>query len=376
MNSPKLQRWIDILAVLLSHRFPVTLHDLVAGVPAYQLGEGEKPESRRRTFERDKDELRRFGVPIETIRDETGAATSYRLPARDFYLPYLTLRLGGQPRKSRRVDRDGYRTLPDLSFEPDELEAVAHAAARVRELGDPLLAEHAESAIRKLAVDLPVGATRPDDTHIGPARPRADAKVFAALSHALQARKQVSFDYHSIGTDTSARRTVEPFGLFFLNQHWYLAAREPGEALVKNYRLNRIGDPQVNDKKPGTADYEIPPGFRLAEHARSRQAWELGDGDAVEAIVELRRQAGAAAAAARLGDPVEGHPARRRFRVRRRDAFARWMLSLAGDLVPVSPPDLVEEYHSLAAATLAHHAARAAAERSDRLTVRPSDRLQ
>src|SRR6476660_9344933 len=92
VKSPKIQRWIDILAVLLSYRYPVTLAQLIAGVPAYQLGD-EKPESRRRTFERDKDELRRRGIPIETIKDETGAAKAYRLPARDFYLPYLALRL-------------------------------------------------------------------------------------------------------------------------------------------------------------------------------------------------------------------------------------------------------------------------------------------
>ena len=174
------------------------------------------------------------------------------------------------------------------------------------------------------------------------ARTPADAEVFEALSDALEGRKRVSFDYRSMGERRDRRRrTVEPFGLFFLNQHWYLAGRAPGEEAVKNYRVSRIAEPEVNGRKPGTPDYEIPAGFRLAEHARSRQAWELGDGDAVDAVVELRRAGGAAAAARRLGDAVDGHPDRRRFRVRRRDAFARWLLSFAGDLVPVSPPELV-----------------------------------
>ncbi|MGH7515835.1 MAG: helix-turn-helix transcriptional regulator [Gemmatimonadales bacterium] len=356
MRPPKIQRWIDILAVLLSHRYPVSLEHLIAGVPAYQGGE-EKPESRRRKFERDKDELRDLGIPIETVEDEHGSPKLYRLPAREFYLPYLSLRLAGRPSHPRRVDKDGYRSLPELSFEPDELEAVAHAAARVRELGDPLLAEHAESAVRKLAVDLPMGATQPDQTHIAPARPAADAEVFSALSDGLHDRKRVSFVYHSIGTDVSAPRTVEPFGLFFLNQHWYLAARAPGEATLKNYRLSRISDPEVNASKPGTPDYEIPSAFRLAEHVKSKQAWELGDGDAMDAVVELRRAAGAAVAAARLGEPVEGHPDRRRFRVRRRDAFARWLLSFAGDLIPVSSNEILSDFQALVGETLAHHSA-------------------
>ena len=98
----------------------------------------------------------------------------------------------------------------------------------MRQLGDPLLAEHAESAVRKLAVDLPMDATRADETGVAPARSQADAETFAALNTALHGRKQVSFMYRSMGSDAVARRTVEPFGLFFLNQHWYLAGREPG----------------------------------------------------------------------------------------------------------------------------------------------------
>jgi len=161
-----------------------------------------------------------------------------------------------------------------------------------------------------------------------------------------------------MGTDTSGRRTVEPYGLFFLNQHWYLAARSVGEDAVKNYRLSRIGGAEQHPARPGTPDYAIPPSFRLRDHARSRQAWELGDGDAIEAMVELRTGDGAAAAAARLGDAVAGRPDLRRFLVRRRDAFARWLLSFAGDVVPVSPPELVGEYRELARETLARYRGR------------------
>jgi len=366
MKSPKIQRWIDLLATLLAHRYPVTLDEIIAGVPAYQTG-NQKKETRRRMFERDKDELRRFGILIRTVPDRDGGTDGYQLLASEFYLPYLSLMVEGRPSRPRRLDKYGYASLPALSFEPDELEAVAHAAARVRELGDPLLAEHAESAVRKLAVDLPMDAARPNDTRIAPARVQPEAELFDSLSDALQDRKRVTFAYRSMGSDVTAGRTAEPFGLFFLNQHWYLAARMPGEDAVKNYRVSRIGDLQVNQRQPGTPDYAIPSGFRLAEHARSKQAWELGDGDAVEAVVELRRPGGAAAAAARLGEAHTGHPDRRRFRVRRRDASARWLLSFGGDLVPVSPDEITEEYRTLVRDTLTHHA-------TDRPTVRPSDR--
>ena len=345
------ERLLNLVICLMASPTAVPRAQIERQIPGYS--EAATPSAFERMFERDKDELRRFGVLIETIPLPEGDADGYRLLARDFYLPYLSLMVEGRLSKPRKLDKYGYAALPTLSFEPDELEAVAHAAARARELGDPVLAEQAESAIRKLAVDLPLDAASPGDTRVAPARPSPDAEVFTALSAALHDRKRTAFDYRSMGTDVTSRRTVDPFGLFFLNQHWYLAGRTPGEEPVKNYRLSRITNPEVNRKQPGTRDYEIPADFRLREHARSKQAWELGDGDAVEAVVAFRRDEGAAMAAAKLGEAVPGYPDRRRFRVRRRDAFARWLLSFAGDVTPLSPPELVSEYDALIDATLA-----------------------
>ena len=354
-SAPKIQRWIDLLAALLRRHYPATFDELIRDVPAY--GGDQSPEARRRMFERDKDELRGFGVPIETIRTPEGETRGYRLRAAHFYLPYLTVRSQGGP-KPRKQDPYGYRSLPALTFEPEELAAVTDAAARVKELGDPVLAEHAESAMRKLACDLPVDAAGRGDTQLVPPRARPDPDLLVALDRALAHRKRVTFRYHTMGSDAVARRVVEPFGIFFLNQHWYLAARTQGEEPVKNYRLSRIDEADVNGKAPGSPDYEIPPTFSLREHARSRQAWELGAGDAILATVAFRARTGAAAAAFRLGEVVEGHADRRRFRVRRSEPFARWLLSFAGEVVPVSPREVVDAYQELVRETLDHHAAR------------------
>ncbi len=349
-SAPKIQRWIDLLVALLKRRYAASFEELARDVPAYSAG--QSLDTRRRMFERDKDELRSFGIPVETIKSPEGETVGYRLQAGHFYLPYLALRgAGAKPPASR--DRYGYRSLAELTFEPEELAAVAAAAGRVRELGDPILAEHAEFALRKLACDLPVDAT--GDTAVAAQRPRADRGTLVALDRALETRKRVTFRYHTMGTDAVSERTVEPLGLFFLNQHWYLAARSPGEDTVKNYRLSRIEGVAVNAKTPGSPDYVVPDEFDLREHARSRHSWELGAGDAIEATVEFRARTGAASAALRLGEAVPGESTRRLFRVRRADTFARWLLAFAGDVVPVSPPELVEEFRSLARATLEHH---------------------
>jgi proteasome accessory factor B len=355
MPAPKIQRWIDLLAALLRRRYAASFEELSREVPAY-LAKGNR-ESVRRKFERDKDELRAFGIPIRTADGENGEESAYQLSARDFYLPYLTALQDGRARKPRRVDRNGYIALRSLAFEPDELAAVVDAARRVRELGDPVLTGHVRSAMRKLAHDLPLDVAAVRDEIVSYAvAAQADPTAFERLDDALARRKRVSFDYFSMGAGAASRRTVEPYGLFFLGQHWYLAGREPEVATVKNYRVSRMSGLTLNTAQPGTPDYAIPGSFRLREHARSRHAWELGDGDAVEVTVAFRTDIGVAATAARLGAPVSGQADQRSFQVRRLDAFVRWLLSLGLAARPVGPAALLEEYRRQAEATLGVYA--------------------
>jgi len=354
-QGEKVQRWMDLLAALLVHNFPVPFEELAKGVPAYSDA-GKSKATLMRMFERDKDELRAFGVPIETVTLEDGEPGAYRLRIRDFYLPYLQAMApaGKTARGPRRIDRYGYRALQSLSFEPDELALVLAAAARVHSLGDPLIALDAESAMRKLSVDLPFDSmTEADGITFVPPRAKAAEETFELLGDALARRKRVSLDYHAMSTGQTERRDVEPYGLFFVGSHWYLAARDRARGELRNFRLDRMSGAKVNAAKPATPDYEIPSDFHLREHARSREAWELGDGEAVEAVVEFRVPSGAAAAAARLGEPVAGHDNRRAFRPRRLDVFARWLLSLQGDAVPLAPEELVQAYRQQIRDTLA-----------------------
>ena len=365
----KLQRWVDLLAALLRRHAPASLEELTRDVPEY-LSKADLA-ALRRMFERDKVELREFGIPIITDKDETGEVIGYRLRREAFYLPYLSLIQDARPKtRPRRVDRYGYRSLPELAFEADELDAVVEAARRVQQLGDPALAELARSAMRKLAFDLPLDGARVRES-VGPML-SADIRLhrrqpptlsvdelFERLDAALSARKQVGITYTNMSTGQAGTRDVWPYGLFFLGHHWYLAAKDAGAGAgdpVKNFRLSRIADARVNTKKPGTPDYEIPPGFSLREHARSREAWALGDTASVDAVVRFHGESGPTLAASRLGGDVPGDALARRFAVRRLDTFARWVLSFAGEAEPVSPPELVTAYRDVARETLAAYA--------------------
>ena len=176
------------------------------------------------------------------------------------------------------------------------------------------------------------------------------------MSDALARRKVVSFDYFAMERGEQSRRTVEPYGLFFVSSHWYLAGRDSGRDALRNFRLNRISSVEVNSKKSQSADYEIPDGFSLRDHAQAREPWEIGDGEATAAIVEFTATTGATQAALRLGRPVEGNEHRRQFDVRRPDAFARWLLSFGGDARPIEPVEVRAAYETAASETLGRYA--------------------
>ena len=315
-------------------------------------------------FERDKLELRELGIPILSVGDEGEVETAYQLKRTDFYLPYLAIMSERGLETPEKVDRYGYHSLATLVFEPDELEAIRDGASRVAQVGDPQLTEAARDGLRKLAFDLPLGATDGTVTDAGTIvlpLARADLATLATLGDALFGRKSVAFHYHAMEAERGAERTVEPYGLFFLNGHWYLAARDAEKDALRNFRVSRVRDAKVNPRKAGTPDYAIPESFSLREHANSRQAWQIGDGEAFDAIVEFRGETGAVKAAAALGREVEGEPRRRRFIVRRVDSFARWLLSFGGDALPVEPGALVSEYTNLVERTRNVYASRASA---------------
>jgi proteasome accessory factor B len=365
-SEQKLQRWVDLLAALLLRQRPATFDELAKDVPGYDTA-GDKRESVLRTFERDKDELRRFGVPIETTGNSEDDTIGYRLDRKAFYLPFLMIasheRAGFGPPKGAP---EGYRALQTLAFEPDELDVIIEAASRVRSLGDPKLASEAEVAIRKLALDLPLGTVlddsageQPGHATIVPPRAAVDPPALERLTDALTRRKTVTFDYHAMERDERSRREVQPYGLFFVSSHWYLAGRDMERQALRNFRLSRVSRVDVNKQRPQSPDYEVPADFSLREHARSREAWEIGESDAVTAVVEFTALTGTTHAALALGQSVEGSRMRRAFTVRRIDAFARWLLSFGGDARPVEPAELRAEYDRMVAATLACYAGQA-----------------
>lgn len=348
-TATKLQRWMDLVTTLLEHRYGVTLSRLRTLVPGYMDG---KEESVRRTFERDKDELRALGVPLSTVGGSGDAETVYTIANDRFYLPYLSVVTARGRTVPPRVDRYGYQALKEVEFTDGDLVLLGEAAARLLALGDAVLASDARSALTKLAIDIPheyLAAT--PGIEVMPPAAAPNPQALALLGDALVRRKSVAFTYYGIERDETERRNVLPYGLTCTSGHWYLHGFDPARGAMRRFRISRIRELKVNTRQPGTPDFEIPATFRLADVVEPAPPWELGHEPATTVMVRFSANSGRVRTARALGHAVRGDQRTVRYQVRRREPFLRFVLSQGGDATPLSPPDIVRDYRDLVART-------------------------
>ncbi|HET8656471.1 MAG TPA: WYL domain-containing protein, partial [Longimicrobiaceae bacterium] len=333
----KTQRWLDLVALLLGRRVPLTVEEIMERVPAYALayrkGEKKAQDSARRMFERDKDELRAAGVPIETKEYSVNYGAErfegYRIEHGHFYLPYLRILADGAG-SATSAARKPYAGLKTLELAPAEAELAIHALRRVADLPAFPFADEARSALRKLSFD--VDPERfPAEPVLWVERPGAHEVLerLRVISDALLARKRVRFSYHGISRGEATEREVAPYGLFF-QRDWYLVGHDAARDALRVFRVARIGSIEPNTGVPKQHDYEIPPDFHVRDHL-DRSAWELGedDDDAVSAEVRFHFPLSLSAARNDEGEPVREEAdgsAVRRFHVSQPDPFLRWIL--------------------------------------------------
>ncbi|MGH7465016.1 MAG: helix-turn-helix transcriptional regulator, partial [Longimicrobiales bacterium] len=346
MAPSKLQRWLDIIAYLVGRRLPVSVDELMRGVPAYAARwESDDPtdhESARRGFERDKDELRRLGIPIRTVQyttpDRLDVQEGYVIERRDFYLPYLDL---VQQSVARRQYRDRHR-IPHIDIAESDAPLALAALRRVADVPGFPLAREARSAFRKLAFDLDPHAFAARSEVLFVERPGAAelSDRLRVLSDALLARKRVKFRYHGIYRDEETARDVAAYGLLFQHGHWYLIGHDDARDGVRVFRVARMEDVASNTRSPGTQDYTIPDSFQLDAFV-GREPWELGeDEEAITASVRFqfplslwaeRNEHGRLEARGTDGSAV------RTFEVHQVNPFVRWLLTLEGEVEVLAP---------------------------------------
>lgn len=269
-GSPRIdrtERLLGLVVVLMGRDVPVPRATIRADVPGY--AESPNELAFERMFERDKDELRSMGVPIETVEAPTGEVLGYRIDPEDY-------------------------ALGDLHLTPAERSAVAVAA---QVWGQATLAREAGTAMRKLdAVD---------DSTWAPAGLRGTVQLTASdaalpvLVAAVREHVGVRFPYRGRADSDPRERTVSPWGLRSTGRGWFMVGFDHDREDQRTFRLSRITGTVTS-----AADAEVvasPDGFDIASVSLAPAT-----GEPVTARVRLEPRR--AAAVRRLAVSTEPEP--------------------------------------------------------------------
>jgi predicted DNA-binding transcriptional regulator YafY len=193
---------------LLNATRHLTVQEIRETVPGY---DSDTEEAFRRMFERDKDELRELGIPLETGGENNDG---YRIPRRDY-------------------------ELPEIALEPDEAAAVG-LASRLWESA-PL-----SGAMGSALLKLKAAGVDPLATGGVEARIEAGEPAFADCWRATNEGRLIRFSYRRGGSGGVEAREVEPWGMVSRRGWWYLVGHDRARDATRVFRLSRIvGDVEV-----------------------------------------------------------------------------------------------------------------------------------
>lgn len=224
---PPEERQFSLVLALLATGPGLTKAQILSTVHGYSqdAAAGGDRASLERKFERDKDDLRTLGIPVETIDDPSD-------PGNNQHLRY-------------RIPRAAYELPADVTFSPDELALLALGAMAWR---DGSLSDESQRALTKLRS---LGVTAADPV-IGLAPlVRARDAAFGPLSDAIDAHVVVEFDYRKPGAHAATRRRVSPLALVNHEGRWHLVAAEGDAPTRKTFLLRRIVSPVRATRTPG-----------------------------------------------------------------------------------------------------------------------------
>ena len=325
------ERLLDLVALLLDAQEPVSWAELKEAFPEdYGAGTDEATE---RKFERDKAELLELGIPLTYVQGDEDRKDGYLL------------------------DRDAYY-LPDVGFTPEEMAVLYAAGSAALATGAFPGRQDLQHALRKIAFfadpDMPVPRVRME---LGAVREaRHVPQHLEALWTAASTRKSVTLVYASPRSPQPSHRTVDPYGLALRRGIWSLVGFCHERQALRTFHVHRIRDLKMNASKPRTADFQVPPDFRLDEHV-PHSPWQFR---IEQPTGQPQRDFGG------LADRAEAHfPEARVVRqgaqttatltVTNLDPLLRHLLALSPDVRVVGPQPAVARIREMAKAVRARH---------------------
>jgi proteasome accessory factor B len=307
------ERLLDLITYLLNAREPVSWRKIKNHFPEdYARG---VEESNQRKFERDKAELISLGIPI----DYQG---------------------GTETQKEGYWIRKDHLFLPEIEFSPEEFSLLMLAAGAVLENEGFPYRDQLETALHKLTSVQNQISPVPEEIKImlSSRDRRASQAVFInRIQDALDRRKVVQLRYHAFSTGETTERSVDPYGLIFRKGKWVMVGWDHLRKAMRTFVLNRVEQLEVNPRRPGTPDYQIPEDFSLTDY-KDQQPWELQMHEPVRVTIEVSQH--------RLNELLPQLSRARRDKCRfvlevtNRSGLINWVLSQKTDVRIVEPREM------------------------------------
>jgi proteasome accessory factor B len=309
LSKRRTERLLAIVVLLLSSRRYLTAEQIRAAVSGYP----PEQEAFKRMFERDKEELRDLGIPLET-----GRASSA-----DDDLGY-------------RISRQDYE-LPEIRLEADEA-AVLGIASRVWQSAE-LAGAAAGAALKLVAASGDADGDAATPPPVIQPRLTTQEPAFGPLWEAVRDRRPVSFDHQASGRSEVIRRTLEPWGVVNRRGRWYVAGHDRGRDAPRVFRLSRITGPVKPVGPPGSV--QVPPGTDVRELVKD---WDKPLTREHTAVLRVRADAGSALHRWGQVTPDGEHPGWDQVSIAYSDPdwYARYLASFGPDVVVIDPPELRE----------------------------------
>lgn len=242
------ERLFSLVLALIATQIGLTKAEILSTVQGYRqrFQVGGDNASLERQFERDKDDLRELGIPLETIESPDD-------PGSNHHLRY-------------RIPKGLYDLPADISFSSEEIMLLKLAATVWREGS---LSAESRRALTKLN-SLGIEST---DPIIGYAPSlRAREASFEPLSKAMDRGLVVAFLYLKPGDSAPRRRVVAPLAVVLHEGRWHLYGTDQEVDAPRTFLLSRIVGPVVT--VPGAPPAPVGENFGQQALAELDALWQ------------------------------------------------------------------------------------------------------
>jgi proteasome accessory factor BC len=250
-DTEKLIRQLSLISYLMAERRPVTATEIRRDVEGYS---DMTEDAFARRFYADRAELDALGIHLTVDKPVDGFSEqeNYSLTPEAFH-------------------------LPPIAFTDSERAALQTALTLLD--GEFAYAEPLRLALQQIAWGRPspLGSDSRQTIGLGITASAGGGELssrLAKIDTAIYRRKRIEFEYHTMQSDATALRKVDPYHLLFEGGQFYLVGYAHEREAIRVFRLSRIQG-KVAYATKAEHDFSRPEDFDPRVYA-SRIPWQLG----------------------------------------------------------------------------------------------------